>query len=122
MRKVHTRFDAAEEAADARTLKVLPQGQIARRQGLLDVRRFLEAVMAPATPGSTVAERDLVRVGIIETEAGKTRIIVGGDVEVVAVERPRLERTDAVSSIGFDIGLVALVRRIGKVREKVGVV
>ena len=116
---VDASFDAAEEAAAA---EILPQGQIARGQGLLDVRRLFEAVMTPAAPRRAVAERHLIGVGVIQAESGEFREIGLGNLEIVAVEGPGLGRSYAISAVGLDVCLVALVRRIGKVGEQVGTI
>jgi hypothetical protein len=65
---IEARLDAAEEFADTRTLKVLPEGQISGAQGLLDMRRFLVPLGAVAAADRAIAERNLAWIRVIEAK------------------------------------------------------
>src|SRR6476659_10152823 len=126
MRKVEARFDAAEEIADAGAFQVLPEGQIAGRQGFLDVRRFDMPFGTVSAPAAAVAKRNLAGVCVIEAETRHLQEVVSGNDTIGAIEDAVRDRTldgvaaTAIAAEDFDVPLVALVGRIRKVGKKMG--
>ena len=127
VRVVQARFDTAEEVADAGALKILPQRQIAGRQGLLDVRRFDMTFGTISAPTTAVAQRNLAGVCIIEPETRHLQEVISGNDAIEAIEVAVRDRTldgvaaAAIAAEDFDVLLVTLVGRIGKVGKEMRV-
>ena len=111
---VHAQLDLGNEAFT----HVVGQTEIGGGDLFLDVRRLHQAIVAPAAPRRTIAQRNLAGIGVVEAP-----VAVGGeaferDREVILIHRPGLEGADAVSRVGLDVGFIAGVARIAQIDRR----